>query len=70
MPRSFNPERRLICHLCGWHYTEAEEHDYNNCAGRIKQRQIDLQGEMRGLEQKYVEANKRAQQQGGLKWIV
>jgi len=57
------PKQRLQCHLCEWYYPEDERHSYNECAGRIKQLQIDLARQMRELEQKYEEANKRAQQQ-------
>ena len=61
MGKSFNPKQRLLCSLCGWYYTKVEGHDPNDCAGRIKQLQIDLGGKMRDLEEKYKVANKRAQ---------
>ena len=60
---SFNQRQRFLCSLCGGDYTEEEGHDYDDCAGRIKQRQIEYARGARDLEQKYQEANKRAQQQ-------
>lgn len=63
MSKNFNPTQRLCCSLCGWYYISEEGHDYDDCAGRIKQGQIDLARTMRDLEQKYQEANRRAEQQ-------
>ena len=63
MSKSFNPKQQFMCSLCGWYYTEEQGHNLNDCAGRIKQLQIELSREMRDLEQKYEEANKRAQEQ-------
>jgi len=62
MSKSFNPKQQLLCSLCGWIYTEEEGHNYNDCAGRIKQLQIELYGKIRDLEYKYEIANKRAQE--------
>ena len=64
MGKSFNPKQRLLCSLCGWYYTEEKGHDYFDCVGRLAQLRIDKAGELRDLEQKYQEANKRAYLQG------
>ena len=56
-----NPKTQRRCHLCGSFYTDGEGHNYNECAGILAQRRIEIAREARDIEQKYQEANKRAQ---------